>query len=87
MQDLAFHYRTPKAVVLKDILIAYEKDPDGGYRVENTPPVFWVPKNRTWNTILESSSLRLICLLKFCTITEESVMKFIAQQNRKQSKS
>ncbi|CAL1273931.1 unnamed protein product [Larinioides sclopetarius] len=85
MTDLPFSYRTPKAVVLKDVLIVYEEHLVNGSCDETTPPVYWVPENQTWNTIQESSPLRMIRLFKFCSITEANIIKFIAQRNRNQS--
>ncbi|GBN49399.1 Kelch-like protein 10 [Araneus ventricosus] len=87
MPDLPFAYRTPRAVVLNDVLIVYEEHIVYRSCGKKTPPVYWVPENRTWNTIQDSSPLQMIRLFKICTITESNVIKFFAKQNRKQSKS
>ncbi|GBM72057.1 Kelch-like protein 3 [Araneus ventricosus] len=89
MPDLTVAYRTPRAIVLKDVLIVYEEDMI--YRIcgessSGPPPIYWDSENRTWHIIEESSPLRMIHLFMFCTITEPSVVKGIVKRNRQRSK-
>ncbi|GBL92050.1 Kelch-like protein 30 [Araneus ventricosus] len=88
MPNLPLVYRTPRALVLNDVLIVCEDDLYrrlGESRII-TPPVYWDSENQTWYIIQESSPLHMIDLLKFCTITEPNVVKGIVKRNRQKSK-
>ncbi|GBO12884.1 hypothetical protein AVEN_34151-1, partial [Araneus ventricosus] len=76
MPYLLFIYRIKKAVVVKDVPIVHEENRRSG---ECTPPVYWVPENRTWHILQESSPLCMIHMSKICTITDPNVVKVIVK--------
>ncbi|GBN67275.1 Kelch-like protein 20 [Araneus ventricosus] len=86
MPDLPVAYFTPRAIVLKDVLIVYEEKRTKITFGHTTPPVYWDSENRTWHIIQESSPLHMVHLFTFCNITEPNVVIVIVKRSRQQSK-